>query len=197
MLDAIKAVRAETLKLCEENGHCTLQEVSNLIEAYTKIDETRYLQFSAPRSNPIWGEFLRWQHFVPYGGEKTTVEIRYASHLDIPERRFIVAKELCHALDNTKGSHTASDDSVSDLITQLSLLSASTSFTAPLLAEKVAEFGAVELMIPLAIRKQLLVNGTFAAIGVDGMMTRFRMPSLYIEMAFREDYISIIEALLP
>jgi hypothetical protein len=61
-----------------------------------------------PRRAP-WGQFFRWDQLKQYGGTETLVQVRYASHLSDGFRRFVVCKELCHALDTTEGVHSVSD----------------------------------------------------------------------------------------
>lgn len=201
MLRAIKKIRDEACKAHPGSETFTLEQITRLIEAYTAIDKVEFIQFPATIENPIWGEFRRWEHFKPYEGEKTYVEIRYASHLDLKWRRFVICKELCHALDTRKGTHTASDEMVSDLITDLALLSAESTpedyiERLPIQAEKVAEAGAMELLVPLHIRQQLIISGEFEKIGISGIAERFRVPDPYIELVFRPAYMEIIRTVL-
>ena len=201
MLRAIRKIRDEACKAHRDSETFTLEQITHLIEAYTAIDEIEFIQFPATIENPIWGEFRRWEHFKPYEGEKTYVQIRYASHLDAKWRRFVICKEMCHALDARKGAHTASDDMVSDLITDLSLLSAESrpeDFVdrLPIQAEKVAEAGAMELLVPLHIRKELLQTGEFERLGVAVIAERFRVPDPYIELVFRPAYMDIVSTVL-
>lgn len=201
MLGAIRKIRDEACRAFPESETFTLQQITNLIEAYTAIDEVEFVRFPSTPENPIWGEFRRREYFKPYEGEKTLVQIRYASHLDLGWRRFVVCKELCHALDSRKGAHTASDASVTDLIVDLALLSVATQPTdrineLPVEAEKVAEAGAMELLVPLNIRRQLLESGEYERLGIEAVAARFRVPAPYVELVFRPSYMEIVSAVL-
>lgn len=202
MLGAIKKIRDEACRAHPDSDTFTIQQIAFIVEAYTKIDEVEYIGFPAGQDNPIFGEFRRRSYFVPYDGERTAVQIRYAQHLERDWRRFVVVKELCHALDTTHGVHTATSESVVSLIVDLSLLSASAENyhrvekRLAVQAEQLAEVGAVEILVPLARRKELIASGEFAREGAAGMAARFRIPPPYIEMAFRDSYIEIIESLI-
>lgn len=130
-----------------------LEIIVNSVTAYTPIDEIVYVRYNSRPQNPIWGQFRKFaQQPSAYTGEKTFVEIRYASHLSRDFYRFIVCKELCHALDSDEGTHSVTNRAVTRLINTFALWSANKPAsgvgTPAVDAETYAEIGALELELP-------------------------------------------------
>ena len=107
----------------------------------------------------------------------------------------MVCKELCHALDASQGSHVVSNSAVDNLIRQFAISSSSTGkveATQAFSAEMLAEVAAIELLCPLATRREILSNGaTHEAIA-----TYFDVPTDYMSTACEPDYMHLIEVLL-
>ena len=198
MLDQIKAVCEQTHAICEGSGSCTIEQVANLIMARTKIDDIVYKVYDVPRDNPIWGSFRRFHTLKVYDSAQTLVEVRYAAHLTENERRFVVGKELCHALETNTGTHTASDQAVSDLVAELAVFSTTErrGATLPIAAEKLAEMAAIELFAPTSYRKKLIANGEFERIGAPGMAAKLGLPEEYMGMAFSAGYMEVVESIV-
>ncbi|QOG06539.1 hypothetical protein IGS74_18840 [Aureimonas sp. OT7] len=195
IFNAIRSVGdAAAAEMGDPCAPCTLETLVNLVTAYTKIDIVEFVGYNTPADNPIWGSFRRFEYFQPYSGEITKVEIRYANHLSLDWLRFVVTKELCHALDTAKGSHSVSDDDVKLLITELSLASVKSSpMNQPVAVsmEKVAEVGAVEILIPYTVREKILADGPVDESRIEALAREFQTPVRYVGLAFDLDYMEI------
>lgn len=102
-------------------GGADLQTISRIVTGVTNLDRTHYVGFEAPRTNPIWGTFRRFdQQDAVYAGDVTIVEVRYAQHLSESEMIFVVSKELFHSLEAADGQHVVSDDAIDALVTAFS-----------------------------------------------------------------------------
>jgi predicted HicB family RNase H-like nuclease len=89
--------------------------------------------------------------------------LRYASHLDETWRRFVVCKELCHALEDDDGCHSVTAASMDNLVNAFSLRSkknlTQADQTPPITAEFLAEAAAIELLCPMPIRRSVEARG--------------------------------------
>lgn len=195
MLRDVRRVSKGLLKDLGDDTYFKLENIVNAVEAYSSIDRVIYVGFNVSSSNPIWGQFLKFGQ-VPsaYTTFETTVEVRYANHLSKEWRRFVVSKELCHALDTDEGAHSVTDRAIDRIISRFSLLSASkeiTSSTKAFDAEALAEIGALDLLCPLENRRALM--GTADPID---LCARFGIPDDYSAIAFDRDYIDVIDDMM-
>lgn len=198
MIEGIKAVSSKTAGFLASNNYCSLENVHNVIEAYTQIDKILYRRYEAAEDNPIWGEFQRWQQFEPYKGEITIVEVRYASHLNPEWKRFVVCKELAHSLDARKGVCTVEDADVKSLITELSISSAAgANASIAGNAEKIAEAGAVEILLPLEYRIKRIADhgGEVSETLLAEIQNEHRLPIRYLRVAFDPEYIKLMRSI--
>jgi len=125
MLSTVCQVSSGITRELGNTNRRTLETITFAIEAYSPIDEIIYVEYDVPDTNPIWGQFLKYgRQPSVYASSKTTVEIRYAKHLSERWRRFVVCKELCHALDSDEGTHSVSDKSIERLMNKFALMSA-------------------------------------------------------------------------
>lgn len=178
-------------ELGEENRY-TLQQICNAFEAVSPIDRVIYLSYDVPQSNPIWGQFWRYsQQPNLYRGLEATVEIRYAAHLDRNWRRFVVCKELCHALDTDQGVHSATDRSIDRILNRFAWLSSARDFESfPAFdAETFAEIGALELLCPVHVRRRLISSGR----PNEELADEFGIPQGFAEIAFDPHFVSMVE----
>lgn len=198
MLNSLRDVSEQTFQFAC-SGQCTLENVTNIVEAYTKIDKILFVRYEAEEDNPIWGEFFRWQQFEPYKGEQTIVEVKYASHLSLPWMRFVVCKELAHSLESVTGTHTVTDGEVSSLVTELSLISTSKNegLSPAGSVEKLAEAAALEILLPLKLRQKLISdNGGVSDEFIMDVANRHQIPLRYAYYGFNEGYNNIIADML-
>ena len=197
MLNLVCQVRDAILK---ENGGIvpvTLEMVSSIVEMMTPIDEIIFIEYQAPATNPIWGQFQKWTYLpTAYASFTTRVEVRYASHLSEEWRRFVVCKELCHALDESTGSHSASGRSVDNLLKAFALISTQQRPRSTALAyqaEVLAEIGAIELLCPLQIREPLVTEDPDE---ISALAKQFGIPEDYAEYAFRAESLGTLAHLM-
>ncbi|MCJ2048619.1 hypothetical protein [Methylobacterium sp. J-070] len=200
MVPAVIAVRDACRKTFPTTDTFTLQQVSNAIEAYTQIDDVRFLGYNVSPTNPIWGEFLRFTSFLPYRGRQELVEIRYANHLPVEWRRFVVTKELCHAMDSRSGAHTVSAQAVTTLITTLALYSSVQSGSAlgmAVNAERLAEVCAMEILLPFSVRQRMISDGSLANLGAAGIARNLDLPDTMVGQVFDSSYMQIAATVFP
>lgn len=181
-----------------KDGRRSLETITFAIEAYSPIDEIIYVEFEAPPSNPIWGQFLKYgKQPSVYASAQTIVEIRYAKHLSECWRRFVVCKELCHALDADEGTHSVTDRSIDRLINKFALRSTKTETTGrsspEFQAELLAEIGALELLCPIELRKELSSSNDCSC---DSLCDKFGIPSEYSIIAFDPQFVQMVEFIL-
>jgi hypothetical protein len=105
--------------------------------------------------------------------------------VDVPPRRL---RDLLATLALSAGQSVSVDG--------LATVQSTNQPTAQLSAERLPEMGAVELIAPIALRKELIIQGEFERLGVDGMIERFQLPGLSISLAFNKTYIEIADAIL-
>lgn len=193
----LKPARQTAKGLMKELGrgnYYPLQNIIFAIEAYTAIDQVIYVGFDVPTINPIWGQFQKYVAGPKlYASSQTTVEVRYNKNLSDEWRRFVVCKEMCHALEVDQGTHSNSIRSIDRIMNRFSLYSANKpidkSFPA-FDAESLAEIAALELMCPLDVRKE--IAGTKDA---EELCLEYGIPDAYWRIAFDQEYINIIEGL--
>jgi len=168
----------------------------NLVTAYTKIDKISFVCYETSPQNPIWGQFRRWEQFEPYNGEVTYLEILYASHLDESWKRFVVCKELCHALESTDGSHTVEDRDVTKLINSLAIKSVQPSeMTEAFGAEILAEMCAMEMLLPIEFR-QNIIDRYGASAETNAMIAKeHKLPLLFTALAMDPSYIAMMSGI--
>lgn len=159
MLEHLGKIGQELANITKGARALTLEEICNIVKMRSFIDEIIYTGYSVSKTNPIWGQFWKYgRHPNMYAPFTVTVEIRYASHLDKNWRRFVVCKELCHALDADEGSHSVSDRSVDKIIASFALFSSRGSIEPShraIQAEWLAEVGAIELLCPVSLRENI------------------------------------------
>ncbi|WP_156330489.1 hypothetical protein [Bosea vaviloviae] len=175
-----------------------LENIVYAVEAYSPIDEVYYVGYNVPAKNPIYGQFFKFvQTPNSYASAKTVVEIRYALHLDTQWRRFIVCKEMCHALDADEGTHSATDRSIEAIVSGFSLMSARQEFLdnplKAMTAEILAEIGAVELLCPLEVRSRIITeaNGQY-----EKYCDEFGIPRQIASLAFNENIIASVRTMI-
>lgn len=194
MIPAVIAVRNAGQRQFPDLETFDLEQITNIVEGYTKIDTVEFIGYNTPPTNPIWGEFYRFNRFIPYKGNEEVVQIRYATHLSKEWLRFVITKELCHALDDRSGTHTVSAQSVSSLITILSLISGVQSgpkLSIAAQAEKLAEICAMEILIPISVRRRMIASGEYEALGPVGTGAKLELPSTLVADMFDSDYMQI------
>src|ERR1700744_1599608 len=184
MLKPVAAVRDAILTEFHD-GCASLEAITRIVVGVTLIDHISFVEYHVSKTNQIGGPFRRYERRpAPYDSLQTIVEIRYASHLALDERRLVVCKELCHSLDVDNGAHHVSNAAIQTLVETFSLNSQNLGGQPSEMfrAEQMAEVCSVELLCPLPIRKQRLQNG--GGLNYPAMSEEFGLPADYVEMAF-------------
>lgn len=157
-----KAVGKASAEIFGELGHkrTDLGTITRVVLGVTAIDKVVFVEYESTPENPIWGSFQKWvQRPSPYSSLENWVEIRYASHLDETWRRFVVCKELCHALEEDDGCHSVTVSGMDNLVNAFSLASKKGARPAkqdpPITAEFLAEAAAIELLCPMPVRREI------------------------------------------
>jgi hypothetical protein len=163
MFKAVAKASAEIYATIGDNK-TDLETITRIVEGVTAIDKVVFVKYESTPDNPIWGSFQKWvQRPSPYSSLENWVEIRYANHLDETWRRFVVCKELCHALEEDDGCHSVSASGMDHLVNAFSLGSKNngeqTKHTPPITAEFLAEAAALELLCPMPIRRIIEAQG--------------------------------------
>ncbi len=199
MLKAVASVRDEVLRQCAADK-IDLQVITNVFTGLTIVDQIAFVGYEVPRENPIWGEFTRWSRQPGvYRSFETIVEIRYAKHLSEAERRFVVCKELCHALDTEDGVCDVSTNAMNNLVDGFSLISAGNikKLSPVMTSELIAHSGALELLCPLQVRKEILQNnGKPDDEMLPKIAEKYLIPEMQLLWAFDEEHIKAMEWLL-
>ena len=156
MFKAVARASAEIFKELGDNK-TDLDTITRIVTGVTAIDKVVFVRYDTAPTNPVWGSFQKWvQRPSPYSSLETWVEVRYASHLDEAWRRFVVCKELCHALEEDDGCHSVSPAAMDSLVNAFSLRSKNSEQakqTPPITAEFLAEAAALELLCPMPVRR--------------------------------------------
>jgi hypothetical protein len=175
-----------------------LETITNVVEGFTAIDKVVFVRYDTEPDNPIWGSFQKWVGLpAPYRSIETWVEVRYASHLDETWRRFVVCKELCHALEEDDGCHSVSSSGIDQLVNIFSLNSKKTlkelERTPPITAEFLAEAAALELLCPMPIRRAV------AALNLEdheGVCAKYGIPYRYGWFAFGTQWMDAMQGFM-
>ena len=132
-----------------------------------------------------------------YASSETVVEVRYASHLSEPWRRFIVCKELCHSLDGVEGSHSVTRNQMNGLVQAFVLRSVQgtiPNMPAVMFSELAAEACAIEIMFPIENRKEIIASGRqIDAAAIQDIAAEYNMPESSASIAFDANYVQAIE----
>lgn len=199
MFDVVFKVRNELLRVSREPP--TLEVISNVIKMFSGIDEITFIKFEAHPSNPILGQFNKWSRMPSvYAPFTIFVEIRYAGHLSQKWKKFVVCKELCHALDSEDDHHSTSASSINQLVNDFSLMSArkkNIDINGVLGSELSAFFAAIELVFPMQMRESILQKacGDLGQLDVAGISDRLMIPKSVVTAAFDPDYMRVIKSL--
>jgi hypothetical protein len=141
-------------------GGTDIATLARIIAGVTAIDRIHYIGYEVSSTNPILGAFRRFQQVdQPYKSEETVVEVRYALHLSDEMRRFVVYKELCHALEMPDGGAHVTEQAMDDLVTAFSMTSSDDQHSPDLQSfgiEALALFTAIEIICPLPRRQRLV-----------------------------------------
>lgn len=205
MLGAIKTVRDEARRR-SGSDNLTLEAIKKAVDEATVFDELTFAPFEVPETSPFLGRFSKWS--VPlgvYSSHKIIVEIAYAKHLSEPWRRFVICKELSHALITfgKENGHEVSESSIRGLVDAFSLQSALryAEHAQPQNAyveEKLAEAAAIELLLPMHARESELRQNAYAQRDrtvVERLAKEYNLPEMYVCLGLDENYNIVAKSL--
>lgn len=197
MFNAVRSVRDEAQNRAGSDK-LDLQTIVDVFTQLTIIDEIFFVPFTVSPDNPLLGRFSRWSHQPgAYASFLTVVEIGYAAHLDEPWKRFVVCKELCHALDTSDGVHAVSNTSMDNLVSAFSLMSARKTVDGSqpgselFFPEVLAQAAAIELLFPLSARTQIVTDSPTALDDMSTVNTlaeEYNIPKKFIRLGLDGDY---------
>lgn len=202
MLKQVFKIAAELRKIAAPEN-LTIQQIIEMFRNVSVIDQIYFVQYESTPQNPIWGEFTRWsQRPSVYASMETAVEIRYASHLlqQADWLRFVICKELCHALEVSDGSHDASNATIVDLVARFSMMSHrqdQDEISYAYSIEIMAEVGALEILCPLETRKAIIAaEGQLNGNRLAELAQQYHLPITLIGWAFSPECIAAVEDLM-
>ena len=194
LFDVVQDVQAE-----HEQGHLPYQieTIRKAILRSVGAERMEIIEFDSPE-NPVLGKFVRYEMApAPYALPETKIDIFYSQELNHCWRRFVVCKEMCHALENDEEMRVHTIDDLDRLIQALTLPSGASETLAsfpPFSAEKFAEFAALELLCPLRDRRALIRNGGRDTMSDLQIATLFRVPVQFIDLLFDPKYMAAVES---
>lgn len=204
MFDAVKRIRRIVDKT-HPRGHLPYK-IGDIQAAVTEVTGIDRVHFNAyyddeDASNPVWGRFRRFEcaQLGPYAGLGCVVEIDYNKALEEKPHwlRFVVVKEICHALEDDPTVRVSSFPELERLVKalQASQFGEVGAVYPPFLSEKTAEVFGLELLCPLRDRKRLVSARNDREISDMAIAKAFWIPVEYIPMLFEPALMSFMEDL--
>ena len=177
------------------NSYRSLEQIAQAVQTLTAIDEISYVGFEVPAANPVLGQFRRFTRQPSvYSSYNVLVEVLYATHLSEGMKRYVICKELCHALGSNEYNHTTTDAEVTALVESFALRSALQKVNQEIIREEfAAEVAAIELLCPVSVRRQYIAKGQNHH---HDCCATYKLPAELCHMFFSEELIEITEALL-
>lgn len=177
-----------------------ISTVKAAVEAVTEIDNIILQKVAIGDDNPLLGEYTRYERRESaYSSIVTTAEIYYANHMNTCWTRFVVCKEICHALLDGEDGRADTAEKVEELLEFLvqskgaKHLISKASFQ----TEGLAEWAALEILCPVEDRRIILSKMQNGQDVSEIQIARdFRIPLDYVSVLFEEKFISYIEELL-
>ena len=205
MFGVIKTVRDEAQKRAGSDK-LSMEDITSVVDGITFIDETIFAPYDVPETNPFLGRFTKWSTAPGvYRAHRIIVEIAYAKHLSEPWVRFVVCKELSHALLTLgrENGHEVSEAAIRGLADAFALQSARgtvANFHGLAYAEEqLAEAAATELLFPLQVRESELNKNPAAKEDQDVVMrlsNEYNLPDLYVCLGLDVRYNEVARNLL-
>lgn len=153
-------------------------------------------------SNPVKGCFERYRQpqAVYDHNPRDIVNIHFQSSLNYCWRRFVVCKEMCHSFIDDKDSWVKDESALIELADWLRLppehKESLHSFAQSIQSEKIAEVVALELLCPVQLRKQVAEKRKEQHISDRTIATEFRVPTVFVDLIFRQNYIERVGKVL-
>lgn len=199
VLKSLAAV-IETVRQEQAQGYLpyTIPVIQRAISTVTQIDRIEITGFDSP-GNPIHGKFVLYQSPPGvYAESEPKVEVFYSQELNYCWQRFVICKELCHALEEGDDTRVNTIEDLDKLVEALILppeASVQLSGFAPFNAERFAELAALELLCPRRDRKALMRSSNYSEMSEMQIATLFRIPTQFVALLFDKRYISAVDSI--
>lgn len=128
----------------------------------------------------------------PYDDYWKRIDIRYAESLNFCWRRFVCCKELMHVFD-TGGEKTSTRERFIQLMEQLESPPLVEDFSKMLSAEYSAEWMALMVLCPLALREDIKARIDAKEIDELGAATELRIPKLLVRAVLSDYFLEAFE----
>lgn len=202
MFDAVKNIRRVVDKT-HPRGHLPYKvgDIHRAVTEVTSVDRILFNGYYDPDcDNPIWGRFRRFEgaELGPYAGRGCVIEIDYNKALESKPHllRFVVVKEMCHALEGDQSLRVSGAADMERLIKALQSqhpAEAGAVFR-PFLSEKMAEVCALELLCPLRDRKRIIAKrGSAEEMSDMAIAKAFWIPVEYVGFLFDPQFAVFME----
>jgi len=159
-----------------------LEKIRNIISKETKL-EIIY-QFRDWESRRVKGCLIRYE-------DRAIIQtLRNDKDLNECWTRFVRCKELCHLILDGAASYTDNPEQLVHELIEVKLVAESSPAA---ISETLAEFGAIELLFPMAIRgqfKEMVRNEGYPILEVAKIL---RIPVIYVEKAMSASYVENID----
>ncbi|PCJ33610.1 MAG: hypothetical protein COA93_07165 [Alphaproteobacteria bacterium] len=207
-MKSIKGVRQVLEKLAEDNNFTKVPYDLSEIVDILKISWVDEIEISpkviSTDENVVFGRYKRYQLPEVYSS-KDCVKIDYASSLNICERRFVIAKELCHIflhktnnVSSEQNGLTITEDDLEFLISALSsrgeILSVNKS--PAYLCEIVAKHLACELLFPYEFRELYKNKYENNEVPDYELALLFRIPEAVVVQIMSPEYFDFSEGVM-
>ncbi len=205
MFGVIKTVRDEAQRRAGSDK-LDLEDITSIVDEITLIDKTIFAPYDVPETNPILGRFAKWSTAPGvYSAHRVIVEIAYAKDLPEQWRRFVICKELSHALLTLgqENGHEVSEAAIRGLADAFALQSARGAvekFNGGEYADEIsAEAAATELLFPLSVRESELNKKPDAREDQDvvaRLVNEYNLPEVYVRLGLDKHYNEIARIVL-
>ncbi|KAA0577669.1 hypothetical protein [Azospirillum sp. Sh1] len=175
-----------------------IQPIRDSITQICNIDKISFIKFEEP-DNPIIGRYLRYEGAMGVYSAGTCVDVQYSSQLNYCWSRFVVCKEMCHALLDDMNNRVSSPNELLKLVDHLLLPETSREVFAAFPAfasERLAALAALELLCPIEDRMIVSKKRQAGTVSDAKIAEDFRIPRVIIKTAFDPKYIDFVAKLI-
>ena len=197
MFEEIKRIK-EFVRNRTQPGHLPyqLQDVRDAVTSITNVDRIEIYEIPVDRESHFQGRYMRYERRPsPYAELETVVEVEYASRLNYCWSRYVICKEMCQALLFDPVFAADSEDKMNQLCEELRLppeQQGDLAFSGRLASEKMAQFGAWEILCPLEDRKEIIERRSQGQEISDLTIAQaFRVPRYIVYPLFEESYVAV------
>ena len=199
MFSKIKSLR--TIVSRKHKKHTLPYQINDIRDAIceiSNIDHIIFAEFDAG-DNPVIGRYDRYEGQIGPYSNGTRIDIYYSKTLNRCWGRYVVCKEMCHALLDESTTRVDGIERLRTLVDHLLLPDISKdalSACPPFASEKLAEIAAIELLCPVEDRKSIAARRAAESISDMRIATEFRIPVDWVKRVFDQKYIDLMDYLI-